>query len=59
MIVDVFQSSANMPIMSDRLIRVVITGVKYTLNLFMNLDGIGSVLKFVTLPSPIIFHIGI
>ena len=54
-IVDVFQSLANLPVLGDRFIMVVVTGVQYTFNFFINLDGIGSVLLFVTLHSPITF----
>ena len=52
--VDNVQSLANVTHLCDRLIRVVMTGVKYTLNLFINLDGIGSVLQFVALLFPVI-----
>ena len=41
---DVFQSLVNIPVLSDRFIRVVMTAVKYTLNFFIDLDGIGSIL---------------
>ena len=53
--VDNFQSLANVPLLSDRFIRIGMTGVKYTLTFLINLDGIGSVLQFVALLSPIIF----
>ena len=46
---DNFQSLANVPLLSDRFIKVVMTGMKYTLNFLINLDWIGSVLQFVTL----------
>ena len=50
-----FQSVTKVALLSDRFIRVVMTGVNYTLNFFINLDGIGSALKFEALLSPIIF----
>ena len=54
-IVDKFRSLAKVPLLSDRIIRLVVTGVKYTLYFFINLDGIGSVLQFVALLFPIMF----
>ena len=52
--VDNFQSLAEVTLLSDRFIRVVKTRVKYILNFCIKLDGIGSVLQFVALLSPII-----
>ena len=54
-IVDIFQSLANVPVLGERCIRVAITGVKYILNFFINLDGIGYVLQSVALFSPVFF----
>ena len=53
--VDNFQSLAKVPPLSASVIMAVMTGVKYTFNFFINLDGIGYVLQFVALLSPIIF----
>ena len=53
--VDNFQSLAKVLLLGDRFIKVVMNGVKNTLNCFINLDGIGSVLQFVAVLSHIIF----
>ena len=53
---DVFKSLANMPFLNDRLIRMPMTGVKYTLNIFYKFGHYWGCLKIcwialLTLPS--------
>ena len=55
---DIFQSLANVPVLSYRFFRLVMTGMKYTLNFFINLDCIWSVLQSVVLAfAYYLFHI--
>ena len=54
-IVDVFNSLVNVPLFSERFIRAVVIGVKYNLNSFMHLDGIGFFGQLVALLSAIVF----
>ena len=55
MILDVFQSLANLPVLNEGFIAMVMTERLYTLNIFMNLYGVGSVQQFVALLHSIIF----
>ena len=41
LIVDNFQSLANVPLLSDRFIRLVMTGIKYTFNFSLIWMGLG------------------